>query len=410
MAKGDATDRTCFYCDGPATRIRDGEHIVAQAIGGAATITERSGRLVCHKCNNGVLSTADHELFRRSYLAQIASQELSVDLWQLWDIDHAANNQLIEARPEWTDGILSGIYIYPQIVIESGDLHLRCNPREAAEYGQDKFEQTLVEAMFDAFKRHNSGGKKRGLYFEPVELELIPKDCRLDPRVFTRHTISEIAKKKHTFIVRYKSNEDKEAALTQLSKLGDWKKMTNWTEKPSSRVPTFSHEFDFGQTLRGLVKIGVNLLAAFCTKTPVSREHFSDPIRLVRGEYHPNHQLFSFMGFVPAAHLSEIWTNDKSHAFRLTYVNGGWHVYMSFFGGRLCAFVAMAGPNDEDWQTLDIVAPLKSKDWRLKYSRDMMPIPIAIQWTDLKTLAPTIKMQEGWEKLSVEEVDPKDYP
>lgn len=409
MAEGTETDRTCFYCGGPATRIRDGEHVFPQAIGCAVTIVERSGRRVCHGCNNGVLSIVDNALCGLSYLALIASQELDASLWQLWDIDHAAGDQLVEAKPSWVDGELNGIYCYPQMIFESGIPHIRCNAHEATEYGFEKFEETLVNAMFDAFKRHKEGNKKLGLYFEPVEPEIIPKGCRLDPRVFTRRTIAEIAKKKSTFIVRYKSQEDKDTALTHLSKLGDWKKMKRWTNKPSSRVPTIANVFDFGQTLRGLMKIGVNLLAAFCTKTPVSRDHFPVPIRLIRGEYHPSSNLFSVFGFVPADQLSELWADDKSHAFRLTYLNGHWQVYLSFFGGRLCAFVAMPGPNGEDWSTLDIVAPLKSKDWRLTYSPLIRPITTRVQWDDLKTLAPTIKLKDGWEKLSVEMVDPTTY-
>jgi hypothetical protein len=410
MSTVDATDdRLCFYCNGPAKNIKDGEHVIPQAIGGALTIVEMSGLLVCHKCNNGVLGLIDRELCSRSYLAYVASQELNASLWQMWDVDHAAENQLVETRPDWVDGELNGMYCYPQMIFESGTPHIRCNPKEAAEYGHEAFEKTLVDAMHDAFQRHKSCIGKKGLFFEPVETELIPKGCKLDPRVFTRHTISEIAKKKRTFIVRYKSNEDKEAALNQLAGLSEWKKLKRWKDKPSSQVPSMANVFDLGRTLCGLMKIGVNLLAAFCKKTNVSRDTFLTPIQLIRGEFHPHTDLFNFYGFARADDLAALHTADKSHAFRLSYFWDQWNVYLSFFGGRIGAFVAIPGPNNEEWKTLDIVAPLHSNKWQLTYAQDIKPIVKMVQWHDLKRLAPTIKLKEGWEQLVVETVEPEAY-
>src|SRR3712207_670182 len=93
--------RSCLYCGLPSKKGRQGEHIVAKAIGGALTLNDVSDRVVCPKCNSGVLSQIDRELCSRSYLSVIASQQIDSHLWQAWDVDHEAENLLVEARPSW---------------------------------------------------------------------------------------------------------------------------------------------------------------------------------------------------------------------------------------------------------------------------------------------------------------------
>jgi hypothetical protein len=174
MVVGSPTvDRNCIYCGNPAPGVREGEHIVQKAIGGDRTITETSGRFVCHPCNNGPLSLIDNELCGRSYLAYIASQEIDASLWQVWDIDHASGDQLVEARPNWVDGELNELVCYPQMIFEGGGIALRGNAREAIQFGNENFENVLVKAVYSAFKRYNAGAKKKGLIFEQIDRDLI---------------------------------------------------------------------------------------------------------------------------------------------------------------------------------------------------------------------------------------------
>ncbi len=77
-------------------------------------------------------------------------------------------------------------------------------------------------------------------------------------------------------------------------------------------------------------------------------------------------------------------------------------VYASFFGGRLAAAVSFPGPNYEDWQTLDIVAPLHSREWQVKYSKVMQPISVRINWGSPEDIAPTIKLQNSYTQLIAE--------
>src|ERR1700730_7585562 len=95
--------RACMYCAAPTKKGRKGEHIIPEIIGGCLTLNDVSDRVVCAPCNNGVLSQLDKELCCRSFLSIIASQRIDSRVWQAWDIDHAANNLLVEARPLWAE-------------------------------------------------------------------------------------------------------------------------------------------------------------------------------------------------------------------------------------------------------------------------------------------------------------------
>jgi hypothetical protein len=52
----------CLYCGSPTKRGKKGEHIVPEAIDGALTLLDVSNRVVCSKCNSGVLSHLLHSL------------------------------------------------------------------------------------------------------------------------------------------------------------------------------------------------------------------------------------------------------------------------------------------------------------------------------------------------------------
>src|SRR5205823_3094379 len=51
---------------------------------------------------------------------------------------------------------------------------------------------------------------------------------------------------------------------------------------PCQTGPSFF--FDMGETLRALMKMGLNLIAAYCPKTPVNHESFAHSIRVIKGE------------------------------------------------------------------------------------------------------------------------------
>jgi hypothetical protein len=211
--------KTCLYCGIPTQRGNKGEHIVPEAIGCTLTLNDFHGRLVCSSCNNGVLSRVDNELCRRSYLSIIASQEISTPLWQAWDVDHANSNQLVEARPMWTDGILSDLITCPQMTFGSGSPDYRGDSAEMLRFGYDDFYQVFVRSVRYAFQRYK-GGVRNAINIEKVESDITKENYRFWPRVYSPHTIWEIARKirKSRFVLRYVTEDDKRHALNCLER------------------------------------------------------------------------------------------------------------------------------------------------------------------------------------------------
>jgi HNH endonuclease len=403
------TERPCVYCSRLTKPLRRGEHILAEAIGGALTLGKVSEKVVCERCNNGLLSRLDNELCRRSHLAVIASQELDEQLWQAWDVDHNSDDLLVEARPYWVDGELSRLVYYPQIVFERHGPELRGDADEVQAFGRDDFARVLYKAARGAFQRHVAG-EKRSLHLERIQTNLKSRGYRLPPRIFTRHSISEITRKIdcQSFIMRYDSLPDLKFAFRCLSQMDLRLSSSRYSERIGSRLPTLSTHFDIGLTVRALLKLGVNLIAAYCPKTPVTGESFGKVIRMINGEDHPSESLIANNGFVRADDVRCISAPDRSHSFRLSYVDGHWTVMSSFFGGRLGAVVSFPGANHEDWGTMNIVAPLRSKDWRIDTSSILFPPPrYKVEWRDLSLIAPSVKMQRASSALVVERAVPR---
>jgi hypothetical protein len=97
-------------------------------------------------------------------------------------------------------------------------------------------------------------------------------------------------------------------------------------------------------------------------------------------------------GFVHAADIEPIKAEGSAHSFRLMHVNGQWSVWMSFFGGRIGAFVRFPGPNGERWRRADIVAPLHSKDWEVETGSVVVPLCHHVEWEDLAAIMPSSGM------------------
>src|SRR5262245_28678473 len=155
-------DSPCIYCGLPTKRVRKGkgEHILPKAIGGALYISDKSDRVVCEKCNNGVLSQLDRELCGRSYLSVVASQEISADLWHVWDVDHTSRNLLVEAKPCWDAGELKHLVVYPQMIFEENGPELRGDAEEFERFGREDCRKVFVKAVRGAFQRYHAGEKR----------------------------------------------------------------------------------------------------------------------------------------------------------------------------------------------------------------------------------------------------------
>jgi hypothetical protein len=159
-----------------------------------------------------------------------------------------------------------------------------------------------------------------------------------------------------------------------------------------SHLPTFLFSFEPAQVLRALAKIGINLLAASCCKTPVNRESFPDVVRVIMGKLPVSLPLLSANGFVHAVDIQPIKAQAQAHSFRLLHYDGHWCIYSSFFGGRIGSFIRFRGPNHEEWDQADIVAPLGSPNWTFATTKIIQPLAVRMEWRDLTAIIPSVEM------------------
>lgn len=403
-------ERHCLYCGSPTKRGRRGEHLIPEAIGGALTLNDVSDRVVCARCNNGVLSQLDKELCSRSYLSAVASQQIDAHLWQAWDVDHEAKNLLVEDRPLWmTDGALHSLVCFPQVVSDRKGPHARGDFEECCEFGREDYSPVLFQAVRHCFGRYRSG-EKGALHFERVRSDIERGGYRLPPRIFTRASISAVAQniRKQSFVLRFGSEEDMGLVLDSLPNLGNSRQLNKWAIMLGTYSPTISFFFDVGETMRALMKLGLNLIAAFCPNTPVNHRSFADPIEVIRGEVQIPARVVSANGFVHAEDIHAISAPGNAHSFRLAHVDDQWHVFSSFFGGRIGTHIRVPGPNHEEWKSADIVAPLRSKNSEVSTSPILpfMKNP-RVAWRNASVITPSFKLRNSESSLVVGRVKKK---
>ena len=128
--------RKCVYCGERVGRVKKGEHIIPEAIGGARTIKN-----VCNRCNSD-FSVLDMELCSRSCLSVVASQQIDSHVWQVWDVDAAEDNLLIEGHPDWSS---QSLISYPQLIFENAGPCIRGDYIEMMQFGQEDFERVLTK-------------------------------------------------------------------------------------------------------------------------------------------------------------------------------------------------------------------------------------------------------------------------
>jgi hypothetical protein len=153
--------RKCIYCGGEVRKVKKGEHIVPAAIGGVPTISDFcKGRTVCNPCNSGTLSELDRELCSLSYLSIVAAQELDAFIWQAWDVDHTANNLLLEATPDFSGSSMT-LTLLPQIIFEQDGPQIRGDFEESQQFGIDRFQTVFVQHLLEAFHAYKNGKRNR---------------------------------------------------------------------------------------------------------------------------------------------------------------------------------------------------------------------------------------------------------
>jgi hypothetical protein len=321
-------------------KVRRGEHIVPEAIGGALTISDVcKEKKVCQRCNTGILSELDNELCRQSFLSIVAATELNTLVGQCWDVDHSANNLLLEAAPDFQGETLA---LYPQMIFETAGTQLRADGEAVERFGPERFYKVFVRHMREAFQEFKANIDGR-IHLKRVSLNsILQGQYRYPPRIFARRPIEQF-RKGMSFELRFLDAAGRRWALSCLENWNPAAKV-RWSRALGSRMPSLNLTANLGKVVRALAKMGINLLAAYCSHTPVNRDGFREVIRVIMDEEPFPPQLFQANGFVVADDLRPIQV-PSAHSFRLQYDGQFWHIFSSFFGGRIGAVVRIPGPN-----------------------------------------------------------------
>ncbi|HET6422707.1 MAG TPA: HNH endonuclease [Planctomycetaceae bacterium] len=385
----------CLYCGKPATK--KGEHVIPDRLAGGLTIRAQCPtRNVCRTCNNGVLSELDKELCVRFPLSFVAAPILGLKESQFWDIDRSDGNLLIEAHPNVAKATYT---VCPQIIFETNQATVRGDYQQMLSFGPEAFLNILMRAAFQAFRRYEAG-EKGSIHFERITIDSAIHDGRrYPPRLFTRSTITElafklVARKRPSFILRFATDVDRRHALNHLDKFTPYPKLQRFEQHSGSSNQAFRCRADMGMVLRALLKIAINTLAAFCSKTRVDHVTFKETIDLILGKKPIKREHFASNGFCSPDEIKSMAAQDNAHSLRLQHDDGVWHVAFSFFGGLMGGSVHFVGPNEEDWSRAEIVAPLNSNSWSVSTSQVLIPSQHRINWNDLRVIAPSLGASE----------------
>ena len=171
-----------------------------------------------------------------------------------------------------------------------------------------------MRAAKDVFNRWRQTGK--GIRFEHVKsnARLIPK-YRYPPRLFTRRSLSELALKpeRANFRLRYLNGDDKRFALRQLDKLDINIRAKRQAVYRGSHIPSFVYFYDIADAVRGMLKIGLNLIAAVTKRTPITPENFPFTIGQVLRDIPINEKFLNYNGFVRPDCLQPISVSGRTH-------------------------------------------------------------------------------------------------
>jgi hypothetical protein len=391
--------RLCIYCGQEFKNVRRGEHIVPNAIGDTLTVSDVcKEKKVCQQCNTGILSDLDNELCRQSFLSVVAATELSTLIGQCWDVDHDANNLLLEAEPDFKGESLS---LYPQMIFETTGSQLRGDGETVERFGYDRFYNVFVRHMHGAFQGFKAGIDGR-VHVKRIRLNnSLQGQYRYPPRLFARRPITRFGKGM-SFELRFLDAAGRRRALSCLENWDLATKPRSYGRAFGSRMPSFNLTANLGKVVRGLAKMGINLLAAYCLHTLVNRDGFREVIRVIMDEEPFPPQLFQANGFVAANDIQPICV-PSAHSFRLQYSGRFWHIYSSFFGGLIGAVVRFPGPNREDWVCADIVMPIRSRNATITKGRILQPLKVRVEWKDVGLIMPSFKTINPTTQFRVEE-------
>jgi|GEM_PF-2789252 len=264
---------------------------------------------------------------------------------------------------------------------------LRFDYRESRQFGLENTCHIIRRTFLYAFKRL-LGGDKKALHLERIrDHPAICSEFKFPPRLFTRSSIADLAQRMQSgestsLLLRYVATNDALRVFHEIHKFGVVPSSSSTVGyELGTSLPPFRCRFDIRVVLRGLIKIGVNLLAAYCGHTPVNCGNFADSTSLVLGFKEVTWADCTRSGFIDPECVRDIARPD-SHSFRLQFDvdRQVWSVYSVFFGGKVASLVEIAGPSNEPWSRADIFVPLNSRAWSFEVGNVLVPLNPTVTW------------------------------
>lgn len=376
----------CIYCN-VSKRRRDmtDEHIVPQVMGGTRVLKKR----VCPKCNNEELSSLDSAVGVDSHIGMVAAREWGSRISHLWSVDHSVNNLLLEGV---FDPKSDSVRLYPQLIFEASGTQIRGEGKEMYEFGPENFQKVFFENMVNAFRDSENGIPDR-VHFEKINHPLVPGFYRLPPRIFIPRSITELDAKS-TFVVRYTDDDAKRFARNCISKWQPSKRFNTTDYRNGTYSPPVRVEFNPHKVLRGLMKIGFNLLVQECPNTPVNENFFPEAVGIILGKYAVTPTLMEHNGFVPPSLLQSMNCKEGHHKFWIMFENGFWTIHTAFFGGKICTSVTFPGTNKEKWTFRSVEVPFNenTNTWSRADHLVHPELQIPIVWKDALRICPSVPL------------------
>ena len=370
----------CIYCREPVGRIRAGEHVIPNSIGGTRCLD-----CVCGKCNSS-FSPVEKELVSRSPLAILVQQVLGTPGAFTWGYDPALDIAL-EARP--LPGF-KGPPLWPQLVLMGEKAIFTFDHDEARQVGVPTFVGAFRRCLAAALTSVIERPKRPHWIWERVRVA--PDRGRYPPRVFTEHAFTDF-RPGITFKCRYVGTVEPGRIFHQVR---NWQaskrhRMEVRTGEPNLRC---HHSYRCDWVLRALTKIGINLLAWIAGPKAVNCERFSAAMGYITGEQ-PYQLSPNTSGFIDNEDIRALQCPPGCHRFWLLHDGRRWHCDCAFFDGRLGARVTFPGPEVGPWRWAEVTAPMAAEcEWTAKTSKIGIPRRVRIVWLNEERLMPSVPQRK----------------
>jgi hypothetical protein len=290
------------------------------------------------------------------------------------------------------------------LVFDGNEQILYCHSDDVINLGREEFQNrfyTRLRRAYGHFRIYGPNARKRDHKGQDMlkldQVDRIRSGFRLPPRVCCNESVMRFSSKAIMFKLRYLTEPDRQRALDIFSKF-NWEKRAGESKlQLGSTVPLIRLNFCLTHAIQAMTKIGLNLLANFCTATTVNLTTFPRAVAWIKeGKHNREFGDEQKFGFIKPSDVAELSCPPKSHKFRLAHdpTARKWKLYASFFEGKVATYVAFEGPNHEQWSTMDVIAPYDRSLLPPQYDLWYRPIGTHVV-IDVREIVPSVPWREG---------------